>query len=474
MALCYLLACTMGSSQVHALTVDHRLRPNSREEADKVSQVLQRKLGVVSKRLTLQWPSDQPPSIATLETQARIARYAQLAQACTTLDVPWLWMGHHADDVQETLLFRLARASGIYGLTGLTHRTAWPYPRDAPIWLDRTLPPLGILRPLLSIPKQRLIATCQHHNIPWFEDPTNKSDDYQRNVIRNTLNEIRTQSNNNDTTLSFTQINQYGQRMLMHRQEIDRQVNEFMAVSSQFDMKLGIYHLTIDATFSKLPRIIRHRVLSIIYQRIRVGAHPPRLVHLEQMDHLMCSSCCSNTSFETIAGLVFIRPSLKNVAVWRIAPQPLTAKEKEAVYLLNSVDSTTIIANSKCKYHYYGVWHQRYQICITSTSPLDELILRVRPFDVKSDTAILKQHLNQMTESNRQCIEQFCKLHVMIRSSQPVVVATRNPSFKGIRRHLISESTNNEQIIGLPTINVSLVSWIDEVVAVHRTTSLMD
>jgi tRNA(Ile)-lysidine synthase len=147
----------MGPSQVHALTVDHRLRPNSREEAEQVSHILEQKLGVASKRLTLQWPSNQPPTTATLETQARIARYAQFAQACTTLNVPWLWMAHHADDVQETLLFRLARASGVYGLTGLTHRTAWPYPRDTPIWLAKPLPPLGILRPLLSIPKVTII-----------------------------------------------------------------------------------------------------------------------------------------------------------------------------------------------------------------------------------------------------------------------------------------------------------------------------
>jgi tRNA(Ile)-lysidine synthase len=45
MALCYLLANTVGPARVHALTVDHQLRDESAQEAHQVSQLLQHQLG---------------------------------------------------------------------------------------------------------------------------------------------------------------------------------------------------------------------------------------------------------------------------------------------------------------------------------------------------------------------------------------------------------------------------------------------
>ncbi|EFW98472.1 pp-loop family protein [Grosmannia clavigera kw1407] len=46
---------------------------------------------------------------------------------------------------------------------------------------------LGIVayRPLLAFPKARLIATCEAHNVPWFEDPTNADPGLTlRNAVR--------------------------------------------------------------------------------------------------------------------------------------------------------------------------------------------------------------------------------------------------------------------------------------------------
>jgi tRNA(Ile)-lysidine synthase TilS/MesJ len=100
-----------------------------------------------------------------LETLARQERYALLARACRDHQIRWLFVGHHADDQQETAIFRLARASGIYGLAGLAPVASWPFPYaleaasidaslmtpNGPHTIRQTA--LGLLRPLLTIPK---------------------------------------------------------------------------------------------------------------------------------------------------------------------------------------------------------------------------------------------------------------------------------------------------------------------------------
>jgi tRNA(Ile)-lysidine synthase len=73
---------------------------------------------------------------------------------------------HHADDNIETLLINIIRGTGIEGLTGIPEQNG------------------RILRPLLPFYKSEIIAYAQTHQIPWREDRSNQSSEYQRNAIR--------------------------------------------------------------------------------------------------------------------------------------------------------------------------------------------------------------------------------------------------------------------------------------------------
>ena len=156
-----------------AVTIDHGLRPESAREAAAVGR-LARKLGVAHR--ILRWTGRKPNS--GLQAAARGVRYRLLAGVARQAGASHVLTAHTRDDQAETTLIRLTRGSGLAGL-GAMARTS-PVP---------TIGERGILlvRPLLDIPKARLLATLNTARIPFADDPSNQNPQFTRVRIRNLL-----------------------------------------------------------------------------------------------------------------------------------------------------------------------------------------------------------------------------------------------------------------------------------------------
>ena len=161
-----------------ALTVDHRLRPESAGEARAVA-ALARRLGVPHR--TLRWDGRKPAT--GLPQAARLARYALLAKAARRAGATHVLTAHSRDDQAETVLIRMARGSGLTGLGGMA--VAVPLFTSLPV--RSADEPLILGRPLLAVPKARLIATCRAARLDFAEDPTNRDPHYTRPRIRTLL-----------------------------------------------------------------------------------------------------------------------------------------------------------------------------------------------------------------------------------------------------------------------------------------------
>lgn len=105
---------------------------------------------------------------ASVERAAREARYAAFAEHLHSDEV--LLMAQHLDDQAETVLFRLLRGAGVSGLRGIPEQRALN---------------LGyLLRPLLGLSRQQLQNYAQQRGLQWIEDPSNASDGFARNYLR--------------------------------------------------------------------------------------------------------------------------------------------------------------------------------------------------------------------------------------------------------------------------------------------------
>jgi len=103
-----------------------------------------------------------------IEATAREARYHALTQVRQRLSADAIVTAHHMQDQAETLLLQLMRGSGVKGLSAMSH---W----DA----DRYL-----LRPLLTVPKAKLLQYATAQQLNWVEDESNADISYDRNFMR--------------------------------------------------------------------------------------------------------------------------------------------------------------------------------------------------------------------------------------------------------------------------------------------------
>lgn len=153
-----------------AVTIDHRLRPESAVEASAVS-MLARRLGVPHR--TVRWEGRKPKT--GLQEAARQARYRLLAESAVRMKAEHILTAHTLDDQAETMLMRMTRGSGVSGLCGMTHLAPVPTGRHAGIVL---------VRPLLDIPKARLVATLLRAGIEFADDPSNRDPSFTRARLR--------------------------------------------------------------------------------------------------------------------------------------------------------------------------------------------------------------------------------------------------------------------------------------------------
>ena len=138
------------------LTVDHHLRPESRDWT--------RACAALAKRLDLEfhaldWTGDKP--VQGLPAAARAARHRLLADAARDLGARVVLLGHTASDLDEAVVMRAAGSTT-------------PSPREwapSPVWPEGR--DIFLLRPMLGLGRADIRAWLADQGETWIEDPSN-------------------------------------------------------------------------------------------------------------------------------------------------------------------------------------------------------------------------------------------------------------------------------------------------------------
>ncbi|WP_312491264.1 tRNA lysidine(34) synthetase TilS, partial [Sphingomonas sp.] len=162
------LAAASFRERIAVATVDHGLRADAADEVRMVADHC-RRLGVPHHGLR---PAD-PIAGASLQAQAREARYALLAEQARAIGAVAILTAHHADDQAETFLMRAARGAGLSGLSGVRARTE--------------IGGVAVLRPLLDWRRAELRQIVRRAEAPFVDDPANHDPRHDRTRFRQLL-----------------------------------------------------------------------------------------------------------------------------------------------------------------------------------------------------------------------------------------------------------------------------------------------
>ena len=120
--------------------------------------------------IKLNW--NEKPDTAIME-KARIARYTEISKSCKKFNIKTLFLGHHSDDIAESVAMRILSKSDLEGL--------------CPMFELRELFNIKLFRPFLKISKRDILQYNSINNINYINDVSNQNIKFSRVRIRKLL-----------------------------------------------------------------------------------------------------------------------------------------------------------------------------------------------------------------------------------------------------------------------------------------------
>ena len=246
----------------------------------------------------LAWESGEPHS-ASLQARARAARYDLMTAYCHAHDIPALVTAHHLDDQAETFLMRLKRGSGLDGLAAIPEQGAWAG--------------IVVLRPLLDVPKARLVATLQEAGMSFVCDPSNRDPRFERARVRGSRDALALLG------LTPEALALSARRLRRARGALEDAARSFLALNSETS-EAG-YALIDRVALASAPQEIALRALAQLIGAVGGGETPLQLAKLE-----VSARCLGGASQQD----AYARPLPHRAHVWPARHFPRAEGQRSA------------------------------------------------------------------------------------------------------------------------------------------------
>ncbi|MCC8149938.1 MAG: tRNA lysidine(34) synthetase TilS [Lachnospiraceae bacterium] len=244
-SVCLLLVLRELSSEIGfslaAVHVEHGIRGEESRGDAAFTEELCGQLGIPCEVFSVDVPGRCRETGQSLEEAAREQRYDCFFQACRRFGADTIAVAHHANDSAETMLFHLARGTGIRGLGGIapvTERSGRSI-SDSDVGriqrtVERQIPQsvpdnaqqeiFRVIRPLLCVTGAEIRAWLTSQGQIWRTDSTNEDIAYARNRIRGRV---------------MPELEQVNAQAVLHMQRTGEQLREISAFLDEEAYRAG-------------------------------------------------------------------------------------------------------------------------------------------------------------------------------------------------------------------------------------------
>ena len=285
-ALLFLLAewANKNNRKVCVATVNHNLRDAAASEAAFVADLCK---ALDFEHTILEWKGWA--GTGNLQNAARNARKLLLTEWCAEYGVSAVALGHTQDDQAETFLLRLARGSGLDGLSAMQAASG----KD-PVWI----------RPLLKVGRQELRDYLTHIGQDWIDDPSNDDKSFERVKIRKSLPLLA------ELGLTIERLSQTAEGLQAPRFALEKMTQDG-AYRCCKPNKYGVVEIDINK-LQKEPLDVQYRLLSYSMSWVSGAVYRPRFKSLRATYDNLLEGCS-----QTLAGCFFKIDKKSNLVVMR-------------------------------------------------------------------------------------------------------------------------------------------------------------
>ncbi len=248
---------------IYPLHVNHCIRGEDADEDQAYVESLCRDFDITVRTLRIDIPAMVKESGRSLEEEARMARYEAFEAYANELSADGsnvrIAIAHNADDNAETVIFHMARGTGLDGMCGIA-------------------PVRGrIIRPLLEVSKMEILEFIEANEIPYCIDSTNEEVEYDRNRIRhNILPEL---AKINPKALEH--ITEMTNRLSEVSAYISLEANGLLQIAQECDNKLR------KRAISTAPRVIATQALKEYLSQFMPQKKDVSAVHIDSIMGLL-------------------------------------------------------------------------------------------------------------------------------------------------------------------------------------------
>ena len=243
---------------LHVAHLDHMLRKDSAGDRRFVENLAHRlKVPFTCGRINIKELAGR----GSLEEIARNARLAFLFRVARKIKAKKIALGHNLDDQAETVLMRIIRGTGLYGLSGILP--------------ERRMGKFKIIRPLLEVRRREIEKYLRNKKIKARTDLSNLEDIYLRNKIRNRLLPLLEKKYNRNIKEVLANL------ALSAGCDYD-----YLISQAKRKMRKGAASITLKK-FLKLPLSLKRLLLRLHIQRLSGDTRRLTFRHMREIEDLI-------------------------------------------------------------------------------------------------------------------------------------------------------------------------------------------